>query len=275
MSSTINDSWAEENVSTQSGGLRGYGESNPGDNLFQGMWRLHHDNLNEMEPFLTGYGFMIWTHLPLFADESWKTRFRLLTERDLRSFSGHSDLTMEFEDLTQGFGGNTMAYPTNMKKDDTTFSVKFYEKAGSPLRNMFNYWLTGIRDPETGLATYHGKIKDGQFQYAAMNHVAEVLYVVTDASGGVNSDGSGIEYAEYWTNVVPTKIPKSHLDFEKGSHSLVDIDIEFRGNWHCGTQVNELAVTAMKSYAIRKVYHEYDLNNKSILGDGYGEPSSS
>jgi len=274
MSDVIKDDVFGYGPTTQQG-FRGYGESNPGDNLFQGMWKLGHDNLPEFEPFLTGYAFMIWTHLPLFCDEGWKNRFRIFTERDIRSFSGHSDLTLEFEEVTQGFGGNALPYATNMKKDETSFTMRFYEKAGSPIRNMLNYWLTGIRDPETGLATYHGKIEDGTFQYTAKNHVGELIYIVTDPSGGVNKDGSGIEYAEYWTNVIPTKIPRSHLDMEKNSHALVDIDVEFRGNWHYGQKVNELAVKAMEQYAIRKVYYQYDLMDKDILGDGYNEGTAS
>lgn len=108
-----------------------------------------------------------------------------------------------------------------------------------------------------------------------MNHCAECIYIVTDPSGGVHSEGSGIEYAEYWTNVIPTKIPRSHLDTEKGSHGLVDIDIEFKGNWHVGTEVNELAVEAMEKYAIRKVYYEYSLQDAETLGDGYNEDGDS
>ena len=62
-----------------------------------------------------------------------------------------------------------------------------------------------------------------------------------------------------------------YLLSKKGSHGLVDIDVEFRGNWHVGDQVHEIATEAMSRYAIKKTYTEYDIMNKSVLGDGYNE----
>jgi hypothetical protein len=241
------------------------------DNLFAGVWRLDQTNLDRFDPFIQGYAFVMWTKLPAFFESDIRTNFQHLTEKNFKSFSGIGDMTLQVEDLTTGFAGNAYGVATNLQKENTSFTLTHYELAGSPIRELYQYWITGIRDPETGLAHYHGKLSDSM-QYSAKNHTGELLYVVTDPSGAAGG-ASGIEYAAYYTNVMPTKIPQDHLNYSSGDHGLVEIQIDFRGNYHQSKEINELAVTAMQSYKIQKRFGDYKLNGAkdAIRTSGYDE----
>jgi hypothetical protein len=246
------------------------------DNLFAGVWRLDQSNLGKFDPFIQGYAFIMWTRLPAFFDNVYKSQFQALCEKNFKAFSGISDMDMDAETMTHGFAGNELPVATNMKKSFTGFSLKHYELAGSPIRELYQYWTTGIRDFETGLAHYHGKIEDGTLEYSMKNHTGELLYVVTDPSGAIGKDPStGIEFAGYWTNVFPTKIPQDHLNYSSGDHGIAEIDIEFKGNFHMSSDINTLAVQAMQTYAIRKRFGDYALGNfTSGNMPGYNETAS-
>jgi hypothetical protein len=237
------------------------------DNLFAGMWRLDQSNLDRFDPFITGYAFIMWTKLPqFFKDTTMKKNFQALTEKNFKAFSGVSDMTLQVEDMTTGFAGNSYGVATNLQKENTSFTLTHYELAGSPIRELYQYWVTGIRDPETGLAHYNGNIDT--LGYSAKNHTGELLYVVTDPSGSEK----GIEFACYYTNVMPTKIPMGHLNYSSGDHAVQEIEIDFRGNFHQSQAINDLAVSAMKVYKIQKQYGDYSLNNSgSTTFPGYNE----
>jgi hypothetical protein len=246
------------------------------DNLFTGVWRLDQSNLNKFDPFVGGYAGIVWTQLPAFWDKAdsgsgMTAQFKALTERNFKAFSGIGDLTLDTDALSTGFAGNELPVATNIKKENTTFTIKHYELAGSPIRELYQYWITGIRDPETGLATYHGAIANGMV-YSMKNHTAELLYIVTDPSFAIGG-AIGIEFACYYTNVFPTKIPQDHLNYSSGDHAITEIDQEFRGNYHQSSAINNLAVTAMKSYTITKTYGDYNAftSTTSNLNTGYNE----
>jgi hypothetical protein len=245
------------------------------DNLFQGVWRLNQDNLHRFDPFITGYAFFIWLKKPAFFDEGIWKNFKALTERNFKALSGISSMTLAADDLNMGFAGNILPVPTNMPKENNSFSLNHYELAGSPVREGYQYWVTGIRDPETGLATYHGKINQDGMKYSLKNHTAEAIYIVTDPSGASLYAGSrayaGIEFACYYTNVFPTKIPQDHLNYTAGDHSASqEIDIEFRGCFHQSRAINELAKTVMEQYFIKKTYGDYgDDTSGTLTKEGY------
>lgn len=240
------------------------------DNLFAGVWRLDQGNLDRFDPFITGYAFIMWTKLPAFFDNDIKSQFQSLTEKNFKAYSGLGDQTLNTEELTHGFAGMQLPVPTNLTIENTQFTIRHQELAGSPIRELYQYWITGIRDPKTGLATYHGKIADGTLEYSMKNHTAELLYVVTDPSGAVGGS-NGIEFACYYTNVFPIRIPQDHLNYTAGDHGLVEIDMEFRGNFHQSREINELAVAAMEKYRILKSYGDFSVRGAQPLGNGFNE----
>ena len=245
------------------------------DQLFQGVWRLNQSNLNKFDPFITGYAFFIWTKAPRFwqakSTDSW-TNFKALTENNLKAFDGLADMNLNYEDVTHGIAGNAYPVPTNMTKENTTFTLRHIELAGSPIREGYTFWVTGIRDPETGLATYHGTINDqisgttansngsaassSILRYSQMNHTGEAIYIVTDPSGA-RGGAHGIEHAVYYTNVEPNKVPLGHMNYTAGEHGISELDFEYRCCAHWGAAVNELAVNVMKAYFIALSYCDY------------------
>ena len=232
------------------------------DNLFSGVWHLDGDHLERIDPFIGGYAFIVWTKVPAFFDTYAETQLRA-TERNFKGLSGIGDFSVTTEDMTHGFAGNAIGVATSIQKENTSFSLTHQELKGSPVREIFDYWVSGIHDPETGLATYHGAISSGQLEFSMKNHTGELLYIVTDPSGGVN--GNGIEAAFYFTNVFPTKIPMDHLNYQSGDHSLAEISMDFRGTLHKSHQINELAQKFLKHNAISQSYNRHAYGDSKVV----------
>ena len=161
---------------SQSGIKQRSSETIQKSNLFTGIWNLNQNNLDAYDPFISGYAFIIWTKMPAFmvrADKEMADKFRALTERNFKSFSGIGNINLQVDDLTAGFAGNAYGIVTNIQKENTSFSLTHYEITGSPVRQVYSYWVSGIRDMETGLATYHGLIASGAMEYSQKNHTGE------------------------------------------------------------------------------------------------------
>jgi hypothetical protein len=206
------------------------------DNFFTGA-----DNLSalDFDPLVTGYAFILWTHVPKWVTDTFEG-FKELTQKNFQSFQGLDDLTLETGQHQYGFAANEYEVATNLKKNNTEFTVRHAEYSGSPIKNMYQYWVTGIRDPRTGIATYpklHG------IDYAAKNHTGELLYIVTrpDADNVGNEAINNIEFAALYTNVFPTKVPLGHLNYEQGTHDVTNIEITFKGTLNISPQVDEFA----------------------------------
>lgn len=192
----------------------------------------------EFDPLITGYSFFKWTSLPSWLTEKFDM-FAEMTEKNFLEGFSLSDIELETSTISAGFAGNEYNVATTIKKGNTDFSIKHREMSGSPIRNMYQYWVTGIRDPETGISTYG---KDNGIIYCAKNHTGEICYIVTrpDANND-NISGSNIEFACYYTAVMPKKIQLSQFSFSHGSHDLVEYDQNFVGCFHMGAKVDAFA----------------------------------
>lgn len=247
---------------SQTEGMKSYENSGGNDNwskvtgadsnFFKGTWDFRHGEVGQYDPFIGGYAFIVWTRLPDFFDENMKTRFKWMTMRNFKSFDGISDIELGTEALTAGFTGNEFNVPTNITKGNTEFTLKHQELSGSPIRELYNYWITGIRDFDTGVATYHGRSSS----YSIQNHTGELLYIVTDPSGGTLQNS--VEFAAYYSNVFPTKIPMSHLNYNSGEHSLTEIDISFKGIFHQSDKINKIACDHIGKIAQFRHAYQYD-----------------
>lgn len=208
--------------------------------LFRGMLKLDHGNMAQYDFMVGGYATAYWITMPTFMERSnldLTTRFKNYLEKGATSFDGIQDMSANTEDVTGGIAGNSFKQMTNMRDEFDSFSMKVYEMQGSIFREAIEYWLTGIRDPKYGFARYLDFEGCEDLTYSAQNHTAEVLYVVTDPSNSSN----GIEYACLITNVMPTKVPKSHLNMTHGDHPIVQFDLEFTGVKYESAYINSLA----------------------------------
>ena len=106
------------------------------------------------------------------------------------------------------------------------------------MANAYTYWASGIRDPETGLATYpraHGK------EYAARNHTGALLYIVTRPDANNKENTKIIEKAAYFSAVWPMKIALSQYNYTAGTNDSPQVEMTFAAQRHIGEKVEEYA----------------------------------
>lgn len=213
-------------------------------NFFKGSMNLQ--NL-EFDPLITGYAFIVWTKIPSWVEKEYPG-FKAMTQKNFLAFSGLDDIELQTSQLQFGFNANEYNAASGIQKNNTTFNLRHAELSGSPIKNMYQFWVTGIRDPETGIATYP---KAYNLEYAAKNHTGELMYIVTRPDAN-NVDKKNIEFAAYYTNVFPKKIALGHLNYEQGQHDDQTIDMPFNGNLHISPQVDEYAIELLRTtYSFR------------------------
>lgn len=186
------------------------------------------DEVNKfLDPIVTGYAFIYWVNLPEWfeKDEDLKY-FKTMTQKNFRSFNGISGFELGTAQLNTGFAGNEINVVTGVTRSNTEFTIGHKEFSGSPMTKMYQKWISLIRDPRTGIATYpklHG------VEYGARNHSGQLLYIVTRPD--VNNVGkNNVEFAAFYSNVVPTNVPLDSLyNFEIGSQDSPTIEINFKG----------------------------------------------
>lgn len=197
-----------------------------------------HMNLQtlEFDPFVSGYSFILWTKLPDWFEREFPG-FRAMTQKNFKGFQGIEDMELTVNDYIHTFNENAYQTAATITKSNNRFQVTHQEFSGNPIKNMYQYWVTSIRDPRTGIATYpavHGK------EYAAKNHTGELLYIQTRPDVN-NVDKNNIEFAAYYTNVMPTRIPLAHHNYTMGSHEEAQIEQDFTGTLNISPQVDTYA----------------------------------
>lgn len=207
------------------------------------------------DPFVTGYAFIYWVDLPSWFEQDPDLKYyKELSQKNFRSFNGVSPLTLNTITTQSGFAGNEIAWAGDMNRDNTEFTISHKEYSGGIMRKMYQKWLTFMRDPRTGIALYP---KLFNVDYGARNHSGQLLYCVTRPDV-TNTSKHIIEYACFYSNVIPTNLPLDSLyNFELGSQDSPTIEISFRGSPEIGPDVDEYA---------QKILTDKIMNPQ---GDGY------
>jgi len=214
----------------------------------------------DFDPLVTGYSFFKWVVVPTWITDTFAD-FQAMTEKNFLTGFSLADMELQTTDITHGFAANTYNVASNIQKGNNEFSITHREFSGSPIRNMYQYWVSGIRDPETGIATYprvHG------VDYSAKNHTGELVYIVTRPDAD-NVGRPNIEFACYYTAVMPTKIQLSQFAFTHGTHDAVEYEQNFRGVFHMSSKVDAFAkqVLAEKVYGFMEM-GEFDPKNPDM-----------
>lgn len=196
---------------------------------------LNH-NQQIMDPLVTGRAFIIWDKVPSWVESNYPG-FRAMTQKNFKGLTGLEDIQMEVQDYNYGFANNVYNFAGTITKGNNEFTVKHQEFSGSPIKNMYQFWVSNILDPETNISTY-GRIHG--LDYSAKNHTGSLMYIVMRPDVN-NIERKNIEFACYWTNVMPKKIPLSHFEFNQGDVNGVEIEMPFTGNFHIGAKVDEYA----------------------------------
>ena len=237
--------------------------------LFLGGLNVKAKALEQYDPLKTGYTRIFFVQMPKFMNRILplaSKNFKHMIEYGFKSIDGIQNLTMEYEAITGGYAGRSFAIPTILKDETNAITIKLQEMSGSPVREYIEMWLSGISDPHTGLCHYHGALdKDAATGNAGMeaiqaNQVAEMIYVSTD------NTGREIEFACLLSNMIPKVVKRDHYNYESGTHSAVEYDIEFTCTMYTSPDVNEVAKLLLDKYKILTNY--LDFKSDYIMSNG-------
>jgi hypothetical protein len=223
--------------------------------LFMGGTNTTYQSLTQYNILRGGYARIFFVKMPVFMEAIMpeKTKWiRHILQYGFTKIDGIENLTLETEQVTGGYAGNSFDVATQSKDGTNTVTMGLYEFGGSPIREYMQMWVTGISDQETGIATYHGALDlQGKYiKYGAQNHVAEAIYVATDPTGRYD----GIEYACLLTNMMPKTVKKDHFNYNSGDHPVVQIDVDFTCKKFESPQINEIAKALVAKYDFMKDY---------------------
>ena len=236
--------------------------------LFLGGLNVKAKALEQYDPLKTGYTRIFMVQMPKFMNKILPIatkNFKHMIEYGFKSIDGIQNLTMEYEAITGGYAGRSFEIPTIMKDETNAITIKLQEMSGSPVREYVEMWLTGIADPHTGMAHYHGAMDgDNGLEYAQSNHTAEAIYVSTDATG------KNIEFACLLSNMIPKVVKRDQFNYESGTHNTVEYDVEYTCTMYTSPDVNTVATKLLDKYKILTNY----LNFKSdyVAYDASGKP---
>ena len=191
-------------------------------------------------------------------------RFKTYLETGYTSLDGIGDISVDFTDFERGFAGQRYSTVMLARDDTENVTIQVYELSGSPVREYLDTWVTGTRDPRSGIAHYHGVIADkGAEYYSEKNHTAEMFYVNLDPTA-IN-----IEYCCMFAHMFPTRVPKAHLNYEKGNRDNALLDLEFRTTKYESPAINNIGAWYIANSNVNYNYLDFD-PNVTVQGKGYG-----
>ena len=191
-------------------------------------------------------------------------RFKTYLETGYTSLDGIGDISVDFTDFEGGFAGQRYSTVMLARDDTENITIQVYELSGSPVREYLDTWVTGTRDPRSGIAHYHGVIAEkGAEYYSEKNHTAEMFYVNLDPTA-IN-----IEYCCMFAHMFPTRVPKAHLNYEKGNRDNALLDIEMRTVKYESPAINNIGAWYIANSNVNYNYLDFD-PNVTIKGKGYG-----
>jgi hypothetical protein len=193
-------------------------------------------NPDLIEPFVSGYNFISWFKLPGFFDGDTRAAYRAYTERNLKSLDLYNDFEMETGSVNYGFHGASYEVATNLRRDIQRITTGHNEFWSLPVSRLTEKWVTGIRDPETGMAHYHGQlINNDLIEYKPSYHCGSMITWVTDPAG------KGLVRAALLVNMFPLPVKLSHLNMSSGDHSTTDMSISCSCIYHESRYINAIA----------------------------------
>ena len=213
--------------------------------MFVGGINATEVGLNSYNILQTGYGRLFMISKPIFMTKDPEiteklNKFKHIMEYGNLGVSGNSDLEMQFSSLSGGYVGKQVDVANVLVDNSREFSVKVYEFSGSPVREVIQYWLSGISDAQSGYGTYNMANRDIEIRQS--NHTAEFIYVVTDKTG------KEIEYACMFSECIPKSIRLGQFDYDSGQHELVTMEITFSCIRYISRYINKIAKSLLDRY---------------------------
>ena len=207
-------------------------------------------NISQINQYETGYQYVIVCSIPTFlarlakngatlSDGSSLTtlinNFVNAIEQESKGVSGFEDIQSESMDITDGIT-TINAIQKVTQQGGGSFSMSFYEKSGTPIIKLCEYYLRGIKDPRTQAKTYNGALESGIIKVPGFEkEVFTFMYINTD------NTCKRIEKAYLLTNVQLTKAETTIYEATKGDIANKEITLEFNAFPIDGKQVDALA----------------------------------
>lgn len=202
-------------------------------------------NLRQFDVYETSYGFLVVCAVPKFMDllaqqneyvKEIQDTFVHILEGEFKGIDGIPDITGEAGTISNGV--NELQIINNVIQDTSIqVSMSYYERSGSPLAKYAQYYLTGIKDPNSKAKTYHGLIADGTILDPGPDYeVFTLLYYVTD------NTCRKLEKAYLLANAQLTTVPNSTLyNSQRGDITFPEVTITFNCFPIADDQVNMYA----------------------------------
>ena len=233
---------------------------------FLGGIDVTHQNLDMFTPYIRGVSRIFLHKPPAFMQERFPDmtrRFKTYLETGYTSLDGIGDITVDFTDFEGGFAGQRYSTVSLSRDETENITIQLYELTGSPIREYLDTWITGTRDPRSGIAHYHGVIAEkGADYYSEKNHTAEMFYVNLDPTA-IN-----IEYCAMFAHMFPTRVPKAHLNYEKGNRDNAQLEIEMRCTKYESPAINNIGAWYIANSNVNYNYLDFD-PNVTVKGAGF------
>lgn len=223
---------------------------------FLGGIDVTHQNLDQFTPYIKGVSRIFLHKPPQFMSDKYEdmtSRFKTYLETAFTSVDGIGDISVDFNEFEGGFAGQKFSTVAMARDDTDTITIQMYELTGSPIREYLDTWVTGVRDPRSGIAHYHGLISErGADYYSEKNHTAEMFYVNLDPTAQV------IEYCCMFAHMFPTRVPKSHLNYQSGERGNAQIECEFRTEKFESPAINNIGAWYIQNSKVNYNYLDFD-----------------
>jgi hypothetical protein len=201
------------------------------------------------DPIVTGYAFVWWVQLPSWFEKDPDLKyFKQMTQKNFRSFQNIANIEMTSVEQQTGFANRSFDVAAGITTGNTEFTMAHKEYSGGIMRKMYQKWITYIRDPRTGISLYPRLFN---VDYGARNHTGQLLYVVVRPDV-TNTDKDIVEFAAFYSNVMPTTIPLGDLyNYEQGNQESPIVTITFKGFIELGPDVEAYAKKMLKDEILK------------------------
>ena len=202
--------------------------------LFRGVTDF--GNLGQFDYYESGYSFLFVISGPRFLNEyALKTNrngddtfykiyhnYMHMLEFEFRGLSGLENMTADGTmEINNGFDTINVINKVKMQSGSSV-TMNYTERSGGLINKFHSKFLSGIKDPRTGVKHYHGLIADGTYPTPGFElETFTFLYVVTD------NTTRNVEKAFLLLGAQPTTADYSMYESEKGSIEKKEISIEF------------------------------------------------
>lgn len=220
-------------------------------------------NLDQMNPFIRGYARLFMFKKPYFMEKAFPdltNRFKSYIETGFRSVNGIGDIQVDFTTFEGGYTGQKFETVQIATDQTDTITIGLYEMSGSPCTEFLTTWITGVRDPRTGIAHYHGNVMGPlddateKIKYGEKNHTAEFVYLVTDPTGKF------IEYACLLAHCFPEKVDRDQYNFDSNSHDATEIEVVLHCTKYESRYINDIAAYYLAIDTLKWSYLDFNPN---------------